>query len=82
MGEGGQRIVKSLRKSIIVTLFLMLEDTGGNGVAEGRKYVSGGALGQVSCVEDVMGSEQVQKDSAGGKGAQGWICRVPHCCIE
>ena len=63
----------------MVTLFLMLEDTGGKGVVERRKFVSGGALGQVWCVEDVMSSEQVQQDGAGGEGAQGWICRVPHC---
>ena len=68
-----------LDKSVMVTLFLMLEVTGGKGVAERRKFVSGGALGQVRCVEDVMCSEQVQHDCAGEEGAQGWICRVPHC---
>ena len=38
-----------------------------------------GALGQVRRVEDVMCSEQVQQDGAGGAIAQGWMCRVPHC---
>ena len=66
-------------ESPMVTLFLMMEVTGGKGVAERRKFVSGGALGQVRCVEDVMCSEQVQQDGAGGEGAQGWTCRVPHC---
>ena len=55
------------------------ENTGGKGVVERRKFVSGGALGQVRRVEDVMCSEQVQHDGVGGERAQGWICRVPHC---
>ena len=63
----------------MVTLFLMLEDTGGKGVADRRKFVSRDALGQVRCVEDVMCSEEVQQDGAGGEGAKGWICRVPNC---
>ena len=45
----------------------------------GRKFVSGGALGQVRHVEDAMCSEQVQQDGVGGDRAQGWICRVPNC---
>ena len=36
-------------------------------MAERRKFVSGGALGQVRCVEDAMCSEQVQQDGAGGR---------------
>ena len=44
-----------------------------------RKFVSGGALGQVRRVEDVMCSEQVQQDGVGGDRAQGWMCIVPHC---
>ena len=48
-------------------------------MVERRKFVSGGALGQVRRVEDVMCSEQVQQDGVGGERAQGWICRVPHC---
>ena len=48
-------------------------------MVERRKFVSGGALGQVRRVEDVMCSEQVQKDDVGGERAQGWICRVPNC---
>ena len=63
----------------MVTLFLMLEVTGGKEVAERRKFVSGGALGQVRCVEDVMCSEQVQQDGVRGERAQDLICRVPHC---
>ena len=47
----------------------MSEDTGGKGVVERRKLVSGGGLGQVRCVEDVMCSEQVQQDGAGGRVA-------------
>ena len=66
-------------ENVMVTLFLMLEVTGGKGVAERRKLVSRVALGQVSCVEDAMCSEQGQKGGAGGEGAKGWICRVPHC---
>ena len=66
-------------ENIMVTLFLMLEETGGTGVGERRKFVSGGALCQVRFVEDVMCSKQVQQDGAGGKGAQGWTCRVPKC---
>ena len=65
----------NFEESVMVTLFLMLEVTGWKGVAERRKFVSGGVLGQVRCVEDVMCSKQVQQDGAGGEGAQGWICR-------
>ena len=58
-------------ESVMVKLFLILEVTGGKGVAERRKFVSGGALlmplGQVRRVEDVMCSEQVQQDGAGGR---------------
>ena len=43
----------------MVTLFLMLEVTGGKGVAERRKFVSRGTLDQVKCVEDVVCSKQV-----------------------
>ena len=35
----GQRIVKYLLKSMMVTLFLMLEGAGGNGMVERRKFV-------------------------------------------
>ena len=41
-GRGGQRVVKYLRKSVMVTLFLMLENTGGKGVVHRRKFVLGG----------------------------------------
>ena len=51
---------------------------GRKGVAERRKSVSGGALDQVRCVEDVMCSAQVKLDGAGGEGAR-QTCRVPHC---
>ena len=64
MGRGLSNIFE---ESVMVTIFLMLEDTGGKGVAERKKFVSGGALSQVRCVEDVMCSKQVQPDSAGGK---------------
>ena len=74
-GEGGRGLSDIFEESAMVTLFLMFEVTGGKGVAERRKFVSGGALGQVNCVEDVMCSKQVQQDGAGGEGAQGWICR-------
>ena len=40
-----------------------------------RRFVSECALGQVRRVEDVMCSEQVQQDGAGGEGAQSWIGR-------
>ena len=36
---GGKRIVKYLLKSMMVTLFLMLEGVGGNGMVERRKFV-------------------------------------------
>ena len=63
----------------MVASFLMLRNTGGKGVVERRKFVSGGALGQVRRVEDVMCSEQVQQGGVGGDRAQGSICRVLHC---
>ena len=62
-----------------MALFLMLDNTGGKGVVKRRKFVWGGALGQVRCVEDLMCSQQVQQDGAGEEGAQGWICRAPNC---
>ena len=77
-GRGGQRIAKYRRESLMVASFLML----GIQVRRGwwrRKFVSGGALGQVRRVKDVMCSEQVQQDGVGGDRAQGWMCRVPHC---
>ena len=55
------------------------ENTGGKGVVERRKFVSGGVLRQVRRVEDIMCSEQVQQDGVGGERAQGWICGVPNC---
>ena len=33
-------------------------------MVERRKFVSGGALGQVRCVEDLMCSEQIQQDAS------------------
>ena len=38
-GRGEQRVIKYLRKILMVTLFLMLEDTGGKGVVERRRFV-------------------------------------------
>ena len=38
-GRGGQKIVKYLRKSMMVTLFLMLENTGGKGVVHRRRFM-------------------------------------------
>ena len=69
----------NFEESVMVASFLMLEVTGGRRAAERRKFVSGGALGQVRCVEVVMCSKLVQQDGAGGERAQGWTCRVPHC---
>ena len=39
---------------MMVTLFLMLENTGGKGVVHRRKFVLGGTLGQVRCAEGAV----------------------------
>ena len=51
---GTQRAVKYPQKSVMVTLFLMLENTGGKGVVHRRKFVLRGALGQVGCAEGAV----------------------------